>query len=108
MLRVGTSDDARDGKLHVNTRQQRLSLPAVITLTVQCFLRALNSIIHYCSVGGRWQRLADFCRIVAKPSVLHQEWVRGVLVGLWESGPHSERPDPCCAFQSTVPVSQPQ
>jgi hypothetical protein len=28
------------------------------------------SLIQYCSVGGRWQRLADFCCIVAEPSVL--------------------------------------
>jgi hypothetical protein len=28
------------------------------------------TLIQYCSIGGRWQRLADFCCIVAEPSVL--------------------------------------
>ena len=60
--------------------------------------------IQYCSIGGRWQRLADFCCIVAEPSVLHQECGGAVYSSDSESGPLLERPDPCCAFQ----VSQPQ
>jgi hypothetical protein len=28
------------------------------------------TLIQYCSIGGRWQRLADFCCIVTEPSVL--------------------------------------